>query len=91
MVCVTVLGKSALLPSRETAGLLNTCGEGDETIGTEHTASKGGIKEVAKSFTRVGDSVVVHVRVRPGPQLDFSRPVPTRRDNKRRHGEWRRA
>lgn len=49
------------------------------------------MKEVAKSFTRVGDSVVVHVRVRPGPELDFSRSVPTGRDNKRRRGKWRRA
>lgn len=46
---------------------------------------------MAKSFTRVGDSVVVHVRVRPGPQLDFSRPVPAWRDNERRRGERRRA
>lgn len=45
---------------------------------------KGRTKEVANSFTRVGDSVVVHVRVWPGPQLDFSGPVPTWRDDERR-------
>lgn len=91
MVCVTVLGQSALLASRETAGLLNTCGGGDERIRGEHAARKGGMKEVAKSFTRVGDSVVVHVRVRPRPELDFSGPVPSWRDNERRRGERRRA
>lgn len=35
------------------------------------------------------DPIVIHVRVRSGPELDFSWPVPTRRENRRRCGQWR--
>lgn len=35
------------------------------------------------------DPVVIHVRVRSGPELDFSWPVPSRRENRRRCGQWR--
>lgn len=35
------------------------------------------------------NSVVIHVRVRPGPELDFGWPVPTRREDRRCCGKRR--
>lgn len=43
-------------------------------------------RELIKSLTRVSDSVVIYVRMRPRPELDFGWPGPTRRK-----GWWRRG
>lgn len=36
-----------------------------------------------KSLTRVRNSIVIHVRMRPWPELDFRWPGPTRREERR--------
>lgn len=46
-------------------------------------------KDFKKVRTRVRNSIVIHVRVRPGPDLDFGWPGPTRREYRRSHGKRR--
>lgn len=42
-----------------------------------------------KILTRVRHSVVIHVRVRPGPEFDFGWPGPARREDRRCSGKRR--
>lgn len=46
-------------------------------------------ERVNESLTQVCNSVVIHVRVRPGPELDFGWPVSTRREDRRCCGKRR--
>lgn len=56
----------------------------------QRASHKWGKKESEReSITRVCDSVVIHVRVRPGPELDFGWPGPAGREDRRCRGKRR--
>lgn len=63
---------------------------GRKNMKSLHRASmqtRGQSVGVKAGLTRMCDTVVIHVRVRPGPELAFGWPVPTRREDSGRCGK----
>lgn len=57
-----------------------------ETITVSRRATGGSVGG-DPGLTRVCDTVVIHVRVRPGPEFAFGWPVSTRREDRGRCGQ----
>lgn len=75
------------LPEKLLGCCMPTCRKNMTPLQRGKVQVRGESVEVDPGHTRMCDTIVIHVRMRPGPELAFGWPVPTRREDSGRCGK----